>query len=178
VIAIIKRRAERYYRASSAVKGTVRLGDSRQASALKPESPDAKFDWIITSPPYYGMRTYIPDQWLRNWFVGGPDVVDYVDTLQLTHSGPVTFAADLRRVWQNAIQVCAKGARMVIRFGGIKDRNVDPLAIIKRSLQDSGWRISTIKNAGSATAGKRQADSFLRTRSKPMIEYDIWAKRE
>ena len=26
---------------------------------------------VITSPPYYGMRTYIQDQWLRHWFLGG-----------------------------------------------------------------------------------------------------------
>src|SRR5205809_966447 len=33
--------------------------------------------WVITSPPYYGMRTYLPDQWLRYWFLGGPARVSY-----------------------------------------------------------------------------------------------------
>ena len=32
---------------------------------------------IVTSPPYYGLRTYVSDQWLRNWFLGGADRVDY-----------------------------------------------------------------------------------------------------
>jgi hypothetical protein len=37
------------------------------------------------SPPYYGRRTYIPDQWLRNWFLGGSSNVEYSNDLQLAH---------------------------------------------------------------------------------------------
>ena len=48
----------------------------------------------------------------------------------------------------------------------------------KSSLSDSGWRITTIREAGTATEGKRQADAFLRTKSKPMVEYDVWATRQ
>jgi DNA modification methylase len=154
------------------------LADSREAEALQPDTPEARFDWVITSPPYYGMRTYIPDQWLRNWFVGGPDAVDYTNRDQVVHSSPEDFAADLRQVWRNAENVCAEDAKMVIRFGGITDRRADPLDLIKRSLSDSGWRITTIREAGSATEGKRQADAFLRTKSKPMVEYDVWATRQ
>lgn len=178
VLAIIEHRAKRYYRLSSDITGAVRLADSREAEALEPEVPRKRFDWVITSPPYYGMRTYIPDQWLRNWFVGGPDVVDYTNRNQVVHSSPEHFAADLRQVWRNAKKVCAKDATMVIRFGGIPDRRADPLNLIKSSVIDSGWRITTTKKAGTATEGKRQADSFLRTKSMPMIEYDVWAVRQ
>lgn len=178
VLSVIERRARRYYGTSSDIAGTVRLADSREAEALQPEAPDTRFDWVITSPPYYGMRTYIPDQWLRNWFVGGPDAVDYSNRAQVVHLSPEDFTADLRQVWRNAEEVCAEDAKMVIRFGGITDRRADPLDLIKRSLNDSGWRITTIREAGSATEGKRQADAFLRTKSKPMVEYDVWATRQ
>jgi len=177
VLAVIERRAKRYYGTSSDITGAVRLADSREAEALQPEIPKTRFDWVITSPPYYGMRTYIPDQWLRNWFVGGPDAVDYTNRDQLVHSSPEDFAADLRQVWRNAEEVCAEDAKMVIRFGGITDRRADPLDLIKSSLSDSGWRITTIREAGSATEGKRQANTFLRTKSKPIVEYDVWAIR-
>ncbi|HOI07219.1 MAG TPA: DNA methyltransferase [Deltaproteobacteria bacterium] len=177
VLAVIERRAKHYYGTFSDITGAVRLADSREADALQPETPDTRFDWVITSPPYYGMRTYIPDQWLRNWFVGGPDAVDYTNHTQIAHSSPEDFATDLRQVWRNAENVCAEDAKMVIRFGGITDRHVDPLNLIKSSLNDSGWRITTIREAGSATEGKRQADAFLRTKSKPMVEYDVWAIR-
>ncbi len=31
---------------------------------------DEDVDMIITSLPYYSMRTYLPDQWIRLWFLG------------------------------------------------------------------------------------------------------------
>lgn len=177
VLSVIERRAKRYYGISSNAKGAVRLADSREAQALQPETPEIRFQWVITSPPYYGMRTYIPDQWLRNWFVGGPDVVDYRNSTQVVHSSPEDFAADLRQVWRNSHAVCAGNANMVIRFGGIADRCIDPKGIIKESLKGTGWKIATIRNAGLAVNGKRQADTFLRKKSKPIREFDVWAKK-
>lgn len=174
VITVIKRRAQRYYEALFDVTGFVRLADSRTEKALQPEMPETRFDWVITSPPYYGMSTYIPDQWLRNWFVGGPDVVDYSNRNQVVHSSPKNFSADLRQVWRNASSVCADDAKMVIRFGGITNRRVDPLDLVKSSFAGSGWHITAIQEVGSATKGKRQADTFLRTKTKSMAEYDIW----
>jgi DNA modification methylase len=178
VLVVIERRAKRYYGTSSDITGAVRVADSREAVALQPETPDTRFDWVITSPPYYGMRTYIPDQWIRNWFVGGPDTVDYTNLNQVVHSSPEDFAGDLRQVWRNAEDVCSDDARMVIRFGGISDRRADPLDLIKSSLDNSGWRITTAKRAGTAIDGKRQAHSFLRKKSNPVAEYDVWAVKQ
>jgi hypothetical protein len=172
---IIRHRAERFLATSlPECNGISRLGDSRNSEVVAPNS--ANFDWVITSPPYYGMRTYLQDQWLRNWFLGGPDTVDYSVHGQLGHLSPETFGAQLSQVWTNVASVCSEDAKLVIRFGGIRDRNAEPLDIIKASLHNSTWRISTIRNAGSADAGKRQANSFLINRSKPMTEYDIWAR--
>lgn len=131
---------------------------------------------IITSPPYYGMRTYLPDQWLSNWFLGGPDSVDYTSRDQVVHSSPDDFSTDLSQVWRNVSAVCTAEASMIIRFGGIADRRTNPLDLIKNSLRDSGWRITTIPGTGTPTEGRRQADAFLRT--KPMAEYDLWAIKE
>ena len=175
VLAVIERRAKRYYGTSSVIRGAVRLADSRTAATFQPVSRRKRFDWVITSPPYYGIRTYIPDQWLRHWLVGGPDSVDYSNRNQVIHSSPRDFADDLREVWRNVKNVCANDARMVIRFGGITNRTANPLDIIKGSLYGSGWRIRTIRRAGTATDGKRQADAFLRNKTKPMVEYDVWA---
>lgn len=177
VLAVIERRVRRFYGTASAINGAVRWADSREPEALQPETPETRFAWVITSPPYYGMRTYIPDQWLRHWFVGGPERVDYSQHGQIAHAGPEAFAADLRRVWRNAARVSSETARLVVRFGCLADRRADPLELIKNSLADSGWRIDAIREAGSAALGKRQADAFLRLRSKPRVEYDVWASR-
>jgi hypothetical protein len=173
---VISRRARRFYGHRQATVGHAQLADSRSEAAFRGAEFEKPFSWIITSPPYYGMKTYIPDQWLRNWFMGGPDHVDYKTSGQVTHRSPEQFVADLRVVWCNARAVCQDGARLIVRFGGIRDRPVQPMELLKESLQGTSWRIVTAKPAGDAKAGKRQADSFLNNRSKPLVEYDIWAR--
>jgi hypothetical protein len=176
VLKLIERRANRFLAQPLPSKWAKALcGDSRDPTVLLQGSGRRSFDWVITSPPYYGMRTYMQDQWLRNWFLGGPDNVDYGHVGQVEHASPKAFSEQLRQVWQNAAAVCRQGARLVVRFGGIGDRKADPLDIIKSSLRDSGWQMKTIHSAGRADVGKRQAVSFLRKCSRPLEEYDIWA---
>lgn len=177
VLDVITHRAERYFAHSLNAPGRARLADSRSVAALRPRVPTRQFRWIITSPPYYGMRTYLADQWLRAWFLGGPDTVDYRHGEQVGHGSPEAFAHDLRTVWKNAASVSEADARLVVRFGGIADRAADPIDILKDSLRDSGWRIQTLRPAGTAHAGKRQADTFLRRSNKPRAEYDLWAQQ-
>jgi hypothetical protein len=152
------------------------LDESRNPRRLQAISRERAFDWIITSPPYYGMKTYVQDQWLRYWFMGGPDHVDYSVHGQLNHFSPEIFAAELQKVWDNAALVSNKNARLVVRFGGIRDRSADPLEVIRESFRHGAWRLQHAHKAGSAASGKRQADAFLKMRTKPMTEYDCWAR--
>lgn len=124
------------------------------------------------------MRTYIPDQWIRNWFLGGTDTVDYSNNNQLSHSNQQTYIHDLKKVWINSSKVCENGAKMVIRFGGLSVEEIDPKQIIKNSLIDTGWKLKTVRNAGNANKGHRQADSFMKKKSNPMNEYDLWLELE
>lgn len=124
------------------------------------------------------MRTYIPDQWLRNWFLGGPPTTEYANEGQLIHTSPTKFAEDLRRVWQLAARHARDQARLVVRFGGINDRRADPLTIAKESLRESGWRISTVHPAGTAATGRRQAVHFGAGAACARDEFDVWAVRE
>ena len=177
VLELIERKAPDYFAANpSSVEGRIVRGDSRTINIA--DYVGCKASWVITSPPYYGMRTYVPDQWLRYWFVGGPSAVPYQFTGQLNHGSPDVFAKDLALVWANVARSCKRGARMVIRFGGIPDRAANPLDILKSSLRVAGcgWRISTIRAAGTANPGKRQASQFLLKASKPVQEFDLYAR--
>ena len=176
ILDTIGRRAKRYYDSIPNGDGEVRLRDSRDLGSLAPETDGMRFSWVITSPPYYGMRTYIPDQWLRYWFIGGTDRVNYTNEHQVVHSSPDDFVGDLRKVWNNAAESCVPDATMVVRFGGIRNRCVEPLELAKASFRDGPWRLSTMRCAGSALRGKRQADAFLRSRSRPLVEYDLWVR--
>jgi hypothetical protein len=178
VLKIITLRASRYYRNTPArVDHSITRGDSRQVSHMSSVCGDRKAKFIITSPPYYGLRTYVSDQWLRGWFLGGADHVDYSYGTQLSHRGLNSFVSDLRRVWINVAKVSRRDARLIFRFGAINDRSVDPRDIIGSSLEDTPWRLSTLIDAGNARLGKRQADSFGGLPAKPISEYDAWAVR-
>ncbi|MGE0543890.1 MAG: DNA modification methylase, partial [Dehalococcoidia bacterium] len=75
VLQIIEQRAHRYYgQEQTRGRGVAVLGDSRECEVFRQFHEHARVRGVITSPPYYGMRTYIPDQWLRSWFVGGTSV--------------------------------------------------------------------------------------------------------
>jgi DNA methylase len=177
LLEVVRLRAKRYLSEQpERVRGVILQADSRR-SLLK--DCRERFHWVITSPPYYGMRTYIQDQWLRNWFLGGPSTVSYArKPKELSHGGPEIFALQLSDVWRNAAVMSAPTARLVCRFGGINDRKNDPISLIKESFRDSGWRILTVKNAGTSLQGRRQALQFgSRTKKPPRQEYDVYAYR-
>ena len=179
VLAVIADRAHRYYgNAPPKVIGTGIEGDSRERSTLdEARNAIGKFDWIVTSPPYYGLTTYLPDQWIRNWFLGGPSTVDYTTKRQLSHLGRDRFIADLREVWANTGTHCRPGAKLVIRFGAIGGRLVeDPAQLIKTSLKTTGWLTTNVWHAHNASLGRRQADTFRKRSTAPCDEVDVWAK--
>ncbi|MCG3206911.1 MAG: hypothetical protein FOGNACKC_00510 [Anaerolineae bacterium] len=174
VLEIIKQRAERYYLEETVkAKGRIIKGDSREQSTFS--QIDQNITWVLTSPPYYGMRTYVPDQWLRMWFLGGKAEVDYSMNGQIDHPSPSLFAAQLNQVWRNVGVKCQPHAQLVVRFGGVNDRKADPQEIIMTSLRNSGWEVREIVSAGFASEGRRQAVHINQAIKAPKEEYDIWA---
>ena len=153
--------------------GRVILGDARRITDV--QAAGSGFSWVITSPPYYGLRTYRPDQWLRNWFVGGSSEVDYSNEGQLTHRSPDAFAGDLASVWRLVGRQCRPGARLVMRFGSIHDRAVDATSLALASFQDTGWHVTNVTSAGSADGGRRQALHFAGTKRPSREEIDVTA---
>lgn len=170
---LVERKASYYFDDQPpAVQHRVIMADSRSFRFSQMKIP---FGRVITSPPYYGMRTYLPDQWIRNWFLGGSADVDYSMYDQLIHNSPQDFAAQLADVWRNVADACSEGAKVLVRFGGIHDRHADPREIMLESLSElrSRFRLVTVRSAGTATRGKRQAAQFQRPLRRPIEEYDF-----
>lgn len=176
VLSIIRVRAERYLAETlPKVDGRVLLGDSRVADTFA-DLPQARF--VVTSPPYFGMRTYLPDQWLRLWFLGGPAHVEYRQPKgQLQHSGADHFAAELRLVWRNILHHTTRDARLIIRYGGIHDRDAEPMDVLKQSMADSGWKMKTAKAVPDSDTGRRQVRQFQAEPKKAITEYDVYCHR-
>jgi hypothetical protein len=154
--------------------GNIKCKDARKPGAFR-DLP--KVSIIVTSPPYYGMRTYVQDQWLRMWFLGGSDEVDYGSKDQLSHRGHEAFIADLAAVWRNVRKHSSNEAHLYVRFGALPSAKSDPKHIIKSSLAKAGgWSLVSVRNAATSEAGKRQADQMGRG-SAAVDEYDFHAFR-
>lgn len=178
LLELVERKA-RYYFASVPDSRSYHIvcADSRTADFTVLQQ---RFSRVITSPPYYGMRTYVPDQWIRNWFVGGPATVQYRQPEQLSHRSPGEFAEQLGMIWSNVASACADGAQYAVRFGGIHDRRATPKSILMASLEAAGrrMRVMTIRSAGLSSVGKRQADQFQRKLNAPIEELDYFIRLE
>jgi len=177
-VEIVRRKAYYFYgHVPKFNRGIILNRDSR---TLELDDLPEKFKWVVTSPPYYGMRTYIPDQWLRYWFLGGPGEVSYSMDGQLQHTSEEQFAADLAAVWSRVARWCAGGTRLVARFGALPSKTLDPRELFKQSIvaADAGWKIQTIRSAGNSLRGRRQASQFKRASPEALEEYDIYAVLE
>ncbi|MGI9951415.1 DNA methyltransferase [Moorellaceae bacterium AZ2] len=142
------------------VEGWVALGDSREFDFLELGGP---YSWVVTSPPYFRMRTYVPDQWLRHWFLGGPPQVHYSYGGQIGTRSVEGFVQELRRVWVNVARACVPGARLVVRFGVLPSSVVKCTAedLLRETLIGTPWRVKGVRPAGTASCGRRQALQFF-----------------
>ncbi|MCH8551978.1 MAG: site-specific DNA-methyltransferase [Natronospirillum sp.] len=181
VLQVLRRKIGRLVgldQASSCSISQVLHGDAQSAEVFRSLRTSPSI--VITSPPYYGMKTYVQDQWLRNWFLGGPDSTDYSNGVQLDHGGQDAFSVSLGKVWRNiAISSdSSESLHMYVRFGIIPSASVDAKKIFKKSLEESGidWRLVSTRAAKSAHDGKRQAVQ-MKTNSAAAIEFDFHVER-
>jgi len=178
VCEIIKRRAEKYYSPEEKVcRGMIIEGDCTKSSIFnlvkdRLERENKGVSLVITSPPYYGMNTYITDQWIRNWFIGGSSKVDYSKNRQIEYNNPKDFANILRSVWSNCASVSNTNTKMFIRLGAIRSADSSPLDILESSLDSTSWEIKSIESAGDPPASSRQANSFNANMKQCRLEID------
>lgn len=172
---VIERRAKRLLDAAPLpTGGRVYLGDSVETlRALR-----QRFDLVVTSPPYYGMRTYVADQWLRSWFLGGPAEVAYGTYGQLARQpNQEAFTQALSDVWTATAHRCRRGARLAIRFGALPSTRTDPTTLLLASLKKAraGWIVREVRQAGTPPRKTRQAEQFGRAGSA-INEIDVVAE--
>lgn len=173
----VNRRAAYIFQESPAqIVGRVIHGDIRDI----PMRWSRKFSYVITSPPYLGMRCYVPDQWLRNWFLGMSEDVDYGQSEQLGLEGRELFVQELAVVWKRIASVCEKGSKLVVRFGALPSMEADPVALLRRSLtlSNSAWQIRTVRHVSLPPTERRQANQFRGNMKASLKEVDVYATLE
>ncbi len=175
ILSVVEARAKRVLRCSMLRgSGSAYQADSRTFDWLAINDELGPVRWIVTSPPYYGLNTYRPDQWLREWFLGGPSHVVYVSEEQVRHSSQENFTEDLFLVWNALQEVANHDAKLIFRFGAINDRPISVEQIARASLRGTRWGVDEIRSAGRASYGRRQAQSFNRISKPALTEIDVW----
>ncbi len=178
LLEVVKKRANRYYaHTPQKVNSNAIVHDSRKDYS---EYNIGRFDWIITSPPYFGMTTYSTDQWLRDWFLGGTDYPSYVGKNKIASGGLNKFRDDLFLVWRNVAGLSNDKARLIVKFGALPSMPYDHVKTITDSIEknDSGWKIVRIRDGGLSEDGLRQSSQFLSETKNSIREIDVYAIKE
>ncbi len=124
------------------------------------------------------MRTYVADQWLRSWFLGGPPEVPYSSSGQITRQpNQEAFVQALAHVWAATARRCYRGARLAIRFGALPSARTNPERLMLNSIRQAGagWTVKEVRPAGTSPKKARQAEQFGKAGSA-VDEVDVVAE--
>ena len=125
------RLAFRYYSEPPQRRGRAYHCDVRDL----PRRTRSRAHLAITSPPYMDVTSYEEDQWLRLWFLGGPE---HPSTNHISpddrHSSPSSYRSFLEDTWSALSKLLHPDANVVIRLGG---RHSEPRELVELTEQTS-----------------------------------------
>lgn len=166
-------RARSSYRYESIVpRGESHVLQSDVRCLNRPELRRFDVRCVITSPPYLNVTNFEEDQWLRLWFLGGPDIPTVKrlskDDRHLREDSYWKFISDM---WHSLGTILSRNAHIVIRIGS---RKLPPAFMKAKLLECSAAsgretflvssRVSEIKN--------RQTDAFRPGSTGCLVEID------
>jgi hypothetical protein len=127
---------------------------------------------VVTSPPYFDVTNYAEDQWLRLWFLGGPDApVRQTFSRDDRHGDVDKYWMMLADMWRSLGRVLSKNSNIVIRLGAARigpDRLVSGLEGVAKA---ANRRVRLIKCEASEIV-KRQTDAFRPGSTGCKVEVD------
>lgn len=130
---------------------------------------------VITSPPYGAVTSYEEDQWLRLWFLGGPN---NPRKNQITRDDQRQNADDYWRFigdfWRAVSFVLQPGGSIVIRLGAASARVAELARRLEASfaLSPRGLRVMELR---TSEIRKRQTGSFTPGTRGCLVELDMHA---
>lgn len=153
--------------------GHVAEGDARDAKRMfKDYAGQVKL--VITSPPYLDVTNYREDQWLRLWFLGGPESPDAGQARDDRHRQEGTYWKFLKEAWRGVLPLLRRNCQIVIRIGGGK---LSPERLSKglmSCLEQTGRRVELVEMHTSAIrGGQHRSFRAVSTIKSSSVEHDF-----
>jgi hypothetical protein len=141
------------------LKGQAYNLDVRNLPRAKPRLPP-RIKFVVASPPYMNVTNYEEDQWLRLWFLGGPEKpvrsrMSKDDRIQSDDR----YWSMIGDTWRSLGIILADHSDIIIRLGA-KGRSPEQLANCLHGMSVLSQRKVTLVSAEKTTIVKRQTDSF------------------
>jgi DNA methylase len=165
------------YRLQEAVPeiiGEVKLRDARQAGNAFPALRE-KVSLVVTSPPYLDTTDYIEDQWLRLWFLGGPEQPRGGVNKDDRHTRLDSYWKFLTDAWSGIQPLVKRGTHIVVRIGGTRM----PKQALGEGLLESlkggmtGFRVKPVRRGSTTEIRNRQTNVFRPGTSAVRYEHDF-----
>lgn len=156
------------------LKGSVQLEDARRASEAFPALRQ-RVELIVTSPPYLDTTDFREDQWLRLWFLGGPERPISLSPSDDRHTSLAAYWQFLTEAWAGCSALMQTDSVIVIRLGGTRVPEETLFSGLWESLHKgfSTFQVEPI-HAGMRTEIKnRQTNAFRPGTSARRFEYDF-----
>lgn len=158
VFALLRTRAEfRYASGIPAGRATVHFGDMRDLP--RTALGDHRARLAITSPPYLDTTDFEEDQWLRAWFLGGPELPKKSGTTDHRHRSEDRYWQLIADAWRAIGQIVGERGHVVIRIGA---RSLTPERLrdaVVGASELSGRRLRLVAHETTSLV-RRQTDSF------------------
>ena len=155
-------------------KGDVALGDARDAGEML-KTHEGTVALVVTSPPYLDTTDYAEDQWLRLWFLGGPERPSARMHRDDRHTNPTHYWDFLSEVWAGGASLLRQDSHFVVRIGGTKLAKTDLFAGVYSSLLKGlgGRTVKPLHEGETSSIRKRQTNSFRPGTSPERSEHDF-----
>jgi hypothetical protein len=126
---------------------------------------------VVTSPPYLDITDYHEDQWLRLWFLGGPDrpITRQADDRHRNTDGYWKF---LGEAWAGIVPLLHDSCHVVVRIGGTRLNEAELRTGLLKSLNATGRSFKLVE-AGHTEVTNGQKRVFVSGKSSLSIEHDF-----
>ena len=156
------------------VVGQVKLRDARHAGNAFPALRE-KVSLIVTSPPYLDTTDYVEDQWLRLWFLGGPERPRGGVNKDDRHTRLDKYWTFLTEAWSGVQPLVKRGTHIVVRIGGTRVPKQDLGEGLLESLKGGlgGFRVKPVRDGFTTEIRNRQTNVFRPGTSTERYEHDF-----